>query len=64
MTTCAHCHIELPAAATSSVCDDCVTPQPDRAPDPAPPQAVPVYSETLRVERDRAFTRYANGEQP
>lgn len=64
MTVCKHCHLELPAAATSRICDDCTTPAPEPQPEPTPRRAVPVYSETLRVNQDRAFTRHANGEQP
>ncbi|QDF17173.1 DNA binding protein [Gordonia phage William] len=56
MTVCPRCHLEIPAAV-----DDCdCTPERPRDPEPEPPPPVPVYSENLRVERDRAFTRHAD----
>ena len=58
MTVCPRCHLEIPAAADTCDC----TPTPVREPEPDRP-AVPIYSENLRVERDRAFTRYADQSQ-
>ncbi|QNJ58483.1 hypothetical protein SEA_ARCHIS_78 [Gordonia phage Archis] len=59
MIVCPRCHLEIPAAADACDC----APTPPRAPEPERP-AVPVYSENLRVDRDRAFTQHANERHP
>ncbi|QKO02392.1 hypothetical protein SEA_BLINGBLING_71 [Gordonia phage BlingBling] len=58
MTVCPRCHLEIPAAADTCDC----TPIPVREPEPDRP-AITVYSENLRVDRDRAFTQHANERQ-
>lgn len=59
MIVCPRCHLEIPAAADTCDC----APTPPRAPEPERP-AIPVYSENLRVDRDRAFTQHANERHP
>lgn len=57
MTVCPRCHLEIPAAAQECDC----TPESPRHQQLKPePRTVTVYSETLRVDRDRAYTRHAD----
>lgn len=57
MTVCPRCHLEIPAAAQE--CDCTPEPPPHHQPD-EPRRTVTVYSERLRVDRDRAYTRHAD----
>lgn len=50
MIVCPRCHLEIPIAATGCDCH----PTPIRDTPPQQPPATPVYSENLRVQRDRA----------
>ncbi|SCC02687.1 MULTISPECIES: hypothetical protein [unclassified Gordonia (in: high G+C Gram-positive bacteria)] len=62
---CVDCTIELPAAHTGDRCEDCA--EPPRRPAPPKPQprrAVPVYSERMRVDRDRSVGRRGGPSRP
>lgn len=62
---CAECTIELPAAQTGDRCEECAD-GPPRATEQAPKQrrTVPVYSENLRVNRDRAVGHRGGAVRP
>ncbi|SKZ99172.1 bifunctional DNA primase/polymerase domain protein [Mycobacteroides abscessus subsp. abscessus] len=62
---CAECTIELPAAQTGDRCEECAD-GPPRPTEQAPKQrrAVPVYSERMRVNRDRAVGHRGGAVRP